>query len=76
MCLGSGIQDPRSGIRKTYSGSKGQKGTGSQIRNTAKNVQLYYFLFYEPVQESFFTVFNNFFMLFLAASCSVSSKYV
>ncbi len=42
MVLGSGIRDPRSGIRdpeKTYSGSRilGQKGTGSRIRirNTA-----------------------------------------
>jgi hypothetical protein len=29
---GSGIRDPE----KTYSGSRGQKGTGSRIRNTAE----------------------------------------
>ncbi len=35
MGLGSGIRDPE----KTYSGSRGQKGTGSRIRirNTAPN---------------------------------------
>jgi hypothetical protein len=40
MVLGSGIWDPRSGIRdpeKTYSGSRiqGSKSTRSRIRNTA-----------------------------------------
>ncbi len=38
MGLGSGIRDPGSEIRdleKTYPGSRGQKGTGSRIRNTA-----------------------------------------
>jgi hypothetical protein len=37
MVLGSGIWDPRSGIRKKPipdPGSRGQKGTGSRIRNT------------------------------------------
>ncbi len=38
MVLGSGIRDPRSRIRKKPipdPGSRGQKGTGSRIRNTA-----------------------------------------
>ncbi len=38
MGLGSGMLDPRSGIRKKPipdPGSRGQKGTGSRIRNTA-----------------------------------------
>ena len=34
MGLGSGIRDP--GPENTYSGSRGQKGTGSRIRNTEK----------------------------------------
>ena len=33
MGLGSGIRDP--GPENTYSASRGQKGTGSRIRNTA-----------------------------------------
>ncbi len=38
MGLGSGIRDPE----KTYSGSRGQKSTGSRIRNTEKvNIFLY-----------------------------------
>jgi hypothetical protein len=32
MDLGSEIRDPE----KTYSGSRGQKGTGSRIRNTGQ----------------------------------------
>ncbi len=43
MGLGSGIRDPRTGIRKKPipdPGSRGQKGTGSRIRirNTASQV--------------------------------------
>ncbi len=28
-------------VRKTYSGSRGQKGTGSRIRNTAINLKIF-----------------------------------
>jgi hypothetical protein len=34
MVLESGIRDPE----KTYSGSRGQKGTGSRIRNTVETI--------------------------------------
>jgi hypothetical protein len=52
MGLGSGIRDPRSGIRKKPipdSGSRGQKGTGSRIRirNTAFfGIKICKFLYY------------------------------
>jgi hypothetical protein len=52
MDLGSEIRDPE----KTYSGSRGQKGTGSRIRirNTARKVRKinYFLLDNGPVRDS------------------------